>query len=303
MDKKQLTQDIMKLKTQKEAIILAHLYQVEEIQEIADYVGDSLELSRKAALTDAQIIVFCGVRFMAETAKMLSPQKTVILPALDAGCPMADMIQAEDVIKLKRENPGAAVVCYVNSSAEVKAESDYCCTSANAVNLVRNIPEKEIIFIPDKNLGSYIAKNVSEKKIILWEGFCITHNRVKVEDIQHIKKSYPDVPILVHPECRPEIVEKADFVGSTAQILKYARESYLKEFVIGTEMGIIYRLQNENPDKYFYLLSQGLICPNMKKTRLQDVYDALYDMKNQIQVDEETRKKAISALNNMLKFC
>lgn len=302
MDKKQLIERIRILKEERKAVILAHLYQVEEIQEIADFTGDSLELSRKAAATEAQTIVFCGVRFMAETAKILSPAKTVLLPALDAGCPMADMIEAEDVLKLKEENPQAAVVCYVNSSAEVKAVSDFCCTSSNAINLVRNIPEKEIIFIPDGNLGSFVAKHVPEKKIILWKGFCLTHQRVTEKDFEDVKKIYPDVPILVHPECRPEISAKADFVGSTSHILQYARESRAEKLIIGTEMGILYRLQQESPDKKFFMLSPHLICPNMKKTRLEDVYFVLQEMKNQIQVEVEMREKAVTALNKMLKF-
>lgn len=302
MDKVQLAEEIKKLRVQRKAIVLAHLYQVEEIQKIADFTGDSLELSRKAAETDAETIVFCGVRFMAETAKILSPDKTVLLPVIDAGCPMADMIEAEDVFKLKEENPQAAVVCYVNSSAEVKAVSDYCCTSSNVVNLVRNIPEKEIIFIPDGNLGSFAAKHVPEKKLILWKGFCPIHDRISEKDIENIRKAYPDTPILVHPECRPEVIEKVDFVGSTSHILKYARESSADNFIIGTEMGILYRLEQENPDKKFLLLSPHLSCLNMKKTRLEDVYAVLKEMKNQIQVEAEIRGKAVTALNKMLKF-
>lgn len=302
MDRKQLTEGINRLREQKKAVILSHLYQVEEIQEIADFTGDSLELSRKAAETEAEVIVFCGVRFMAETAKILSPDKTVLLPAMDAGCPMADMIAAEDVLMLKKENPRAAVVCYVNSSAEVKAASDYCCTSSNAVNLVRNIPEKEIIFIPDKNLGNFVAGQVPEKKIILWKGFCLTHHRVTEKDVEDVRKTYPDAPVLVHPECRPEVVGKADFAGSTSQILKYAGESLAEKLIIGTEMGITYRLKKENPYKRFFMLSPQLICPNMKKTRLEDVYDVLQGMRNQIQVDDAVRRKAITALDRMLKF-
>ncbi|KJS82065.1 MAG: quinolinate synthetase [Peptococcaceae bacterium BICA1-8] len=302
MDKSKLTEEIKRLREQRKAVILAHLYQVEEIQDIADFTGDSLELSRKAAETEAQAIVFCGVRFMAETAKILSPDKTVLLPVMDAGCPMADMIAAEDVIKLKKENPQAAVVCYINSSVEVKAVSDYCCTSSNAINLIRNIPEKEIIFIPDKNLGSFVAKHVPEKKIILWDGFCVTHHRVTEKDIEDVRKKYPEAPILVHPECRPEVIGKADFVGSTSHILKYTRESRAEDLIIGTEMGILYRLQQESPNKKFFMLSPHLICPNMKKTRLEDVYNVLTEMRNQIKVDAVIREKAVTALDKMLKF-
>ncbi|QNB46531.1 quinolinate synthase NadA [Thermanaerosceptrum fracticalcis] len=303
MEKKHLIEEINKLKDKRKAIILAHLYQVDEVQEIADYSGDSLELSKKAAETEAQIIVFCGVKFMAETAKILSPAKTVLLPALDAGCPMAEMVEREDVIKLKENNPHAAVVCYVNSSAEVKAVSDYCCTSANAIRLVKNIPEEEIIFIPDRNLGSYVAKHVPEKKMILWDGFCNTHHRIMEQDIEKIKELNLDVPILVHPECKPEVLAKADFVGSTSQILKYARESLSQNLVVGTEMGILYRLKKENPDKNIYLLSPKLVCSNMKKTRLEDIYNVLDTLENQIEVDAEVRRKALLALNRMLDFC
>ncbi|MFZ5944656.1 MAG: quinolinate synthase NadA [Bacillota bacterium] len=302
MDKSKLTEEIKRLREQRKTVILAHLYQVEEIQEIADFTGDSLELSRKAAETEAQAIVFCGVKFMAETAKILSPDKTVLLPVMDAGCPMADMIAPEDVIKLKKENPQAVVVCYINSSVEVKAVSDYCCTSSNAINLVRNIPEKEIIFIPDKNLGSFVAKHVPEKKIILWDGFCVTHHRVAEKDIEDVRKIYPEAPILVHPECRPEVIGKADFVGSTSHILKYAKESCAENIIIGTEMGIVYRLKKENPEKKFFMLSPHLICPNMKKTRLEDVYNVLKEMINQIRVDAVIREKAVTALDKMLKF-
>lgn len=302
MDRAQLTKEIEKLRKQRKAIILAHLYQNEEIQEIADFTGDSLELSKKAAGTDAQTIVFCGVRFMAETAKILSPAKTVLLPALDAGCPLAEMIKAEDVVKLKAEHPGAAAVCYVNSSAEVKAVSDYCCTSANAVMLARNIPEEEIIFIPDKNLGKFVARQVPEKRFILWEGFCVTHQRVVEKAIEEVRAIYPKAPILVHPECRPEVAEKADYVGSTSGILQYAGESCAQEFIIGTEMGTLYRLKKENPGKNFFMLSPHLICPNMKKTRLADIYAVLQDMRNQIQVEQKVREKAVAALNKMLQY-
>ncbi len=302
MEKRQLIEGIKALREQRNAVILAHLYAVDELQEIADFTGDSLELSRKAAETEAQTIVFCGVGFMAETAKILSPDKAVLLPVMDAGCPMADMIEPEDVLALKKEYPQAVVVCYVNSSAAVKAVSDYCCTSSNSINLVRNIPEKEIIFIPDNNLGSYVAKQVPEKKIILWKGFCPIHHRLTKKDMENVKKEHPHAPILVHPECRPEVLTKADFVGSTSHILKYARESKVKQFIIGTEMGVRYRLKKENPDKQFIMLSPRLLCPDMKKTKLEDVYQALEEMKNQIHVDEEISKKAVMALNKMLQY-
>lgn len=296
-----LLKKIKLLKKAANAVILAHLYQEDEIQEVADFTGDSLELSRKAAETKAQVIVFCGVKFMAETAKILSPDKTVLLPAKDAGCPLADTIDSERLSKLRSANPGVPVVCYVNTSAEIKAHSDYCCTSSNAVNLIKHIPQNRIIFIPDQNLGSYVAKKVPEKELILWEGSCITHHRVTARHVDKVKKLHPQVPILVHPECRPEVIEKADFVGSTSQILQYARKSSAATLIIGTEMGVLYRLRKENPHKNFYLLAPGLFCPNMKKTKLEDVYQSLANMKNQISVTEEIRIKALSALNRMLE--
>lgn len=302
MDKKCLIASIAELKEKRGAIILAHFYQIEEIQDIADVVGDSLELSRKAAAADERAIVFCGVSFMAETAKILSPEKDVLLPVMDTGCPLADMIEPSDVEELKRKHPDAAVVCYINSSAEVKAGSDYCCTSSNAVNLVRNIPEKKVIFIPDKNLGSYVAKRVPEKTIIIWDGYCLTHHGVTAKDVENAKRLYPGAPVLVHPECKPEVVEKADFVGSTSGILKYSMESSADTFIIGTEMGIIHKLSANNPQKKFFLLSPGLICPNMKKIRLEDIYRVLKDMTNKIVVKQQVAEKARKALNRMLEY-
>lgn len=302
MDKKTLADTIAKLKEEKEAIILAHFYQMEEIQDMADVVGDSLELSRKAAATDARTIVFCGVRFMAETANILSPEKNVLLPVMDSGCPLADMIEPSDVENLRKKHPNSAVICYINSSAEVKAVSDYCCTSSNAVGLVRNIPEKKVIFIPDKNLGSYVAKSVPEKTIVIWDGYCLTHHRVTAKDVDHAKKVYPDAPVLVHPECIPEVVEKADFVGSTSGIIKYSKETKADVLIIGTEMGIIHRLKQDSPHKKFFLLSPGMICPNMKKIKPEDVLNVLRDMSNKIVVQRQVAEKAGKALNRMLEY-
>lgn len=302
MIQNQMIEEINKLKEKRKAVVLAHLYQNDEIQEIADFTGDSLELSKMAADTDADTIVFCGVKFMGETAKILSPEKAVLLPAPKAGCLLADMITGDMVLSIKEEYPGAAVVCYVNSSAEVKAVSDYCCTSSNAVKLVRNIPENEIIFIPDKNLGSYVAEQVPEKRILLWSGHCPIHDQVTEIDIKNAQDNYPQVPILVHPECRPEVCQKADFVGSTSAILKYVRESNFPTYIIGTEKGILYRLQKENPQKSFIMLSPNLLCSDMKLTTIADVYDVLFNMKNEITIDNKTRVKAINALNNMLKY-
>ncbi|NSW90786.1 MAG: quinolinate synthase NadA [Firmicutes bacterium] len=302
MDKIELVNKINELKEQKKAVIVAHTYQRDEVQEIADMVGDSFALSRYCALSDAEVVVFCGVHFMAESAKILSPGKTVLLPERDAGCPLADMITAEALREFKKKHPGAAVVCYINSSAEVKAESDICCTSSNAVNVVRSIKEKDIIFVPDKNLGSYVAKMVPEKNIILWEGFCPTHHRVKAEDVKKAKELHPDALVLVHPECRAEVIEMADFVGSTKAIIDYGTKSGHKKFIIGTEMGVLYSLRKNNPDKVFYLLSQGFICPNMKKTTLDSIFNSLNEMKYNIELNEDIRIKASKALERMLEI-
>lgn len=302
MDKELLLKEIKKLKEKRKAIILAHLYQNDIIQELADFTGDSLELSRKAADTDAEMLVFCGVRFMAETAKILSPDKTVLLPSLHAECPLADMISAEKVLQLKQQHPEAAVVCYVNSSAEVKAVSEYCCTSSNAVSLVRNIPEKEIIFIPDNNLGNYVAAQVPEKRTLLWDGYCPIHDRISKDDLKRLRTAYPQAPILVHPECRSEICKYSDFVGSTSAILKYARESAESTLIVGTEKGILYRLQKESPHKKFVMLASGLECADMKRTTLSEVYHALLNLENKINVDEQVRVKALRALTAMLKY-
>lgn len=301
MDKRELVENILKLKKERNAVIVAHNYQVDEVQEIADVVGDSFALSKYCASTDYEVIVFCGVHFMAESAKILSPQKTVLLPEIDAGCPMADMVTAEALREKKKQHPDAVVVCYINSSAEVKAESDICCTSSNAVKVVKSIKEKDILFVPDKNLGNYVAQQVPEKNIILWNGFCITHHKIKLDEVKKMKELHPDAELLVHPECQPEIVKIADFVGSTKQIIDYAAKSRNKKFIIGTEMGVMYKLKKDNPDKTFYIMSQGLVCPNMKKTSLKSVYEALSDMKYDIKIDEDIRLKAKKSLDRMLE--
>jgi quinolinate synthase len=291
MEKNELINQIRELKKQRNAVIVAHNYQIDDVQEIADTVGDSFALAKYCAASPQDVIVFCGVRFMAESAKILLPQKTVLLPEINAECPMADMVTPGDVKKMKERYPAAAVVCYINTSAEVKAECDICCTSSNAVKVIESLTEEEIIFVPDKNLGDYISKKVPRKKMILWEGYCITHERVNVEDVIKVKEAHPDALVLVHPECRPDVVEMADFVGSTKQIIDYASASERDKFVIGTEMGVLTRLKKDNPDKTFYLLSQGLICPNMKKTRLESVYHALRDMKYAVELEEDVREK------------
>ncbi len=302
MNQKLMIEEINRLKKEKDAIILAHNYQIPEVQEVADVVGDSLALSKAAAEVDNNLIVFCGVHFMAESAKILSPNKKVLLPAIDAGCPMADMVTADDLRKYKAANPDVKIICYVNSSAEVKAECDICCTSSNALKIVQNIDAEKILFVPDQNLGSYIKNKVKDKDIELWAGFCITHHRVKSEEVQKVKEAHPDVEILAHPECNEEVINHADFIGSTSQIIDYASKSDKDKFIIGTEMGVLHKLEKDNPDKKFYLLSTGLICANMKKTKLQDVYQALKHEKHEIHVDENIRIKALKSLDRMLEL-
>ena len=302
-----ITKRILELKQKHNAIILAHYYQIPEIQEIADMVGDSYGLSKKCADTDADVIIFCGVEFMAESAKLLSPQKTVLLPRMDAGCPMADMVTADDVKKLRKEYPDAAFVCYVNTSAEVKAECDVCCTSSNAVKIVKSLKEQQIVFLPDKNLGRYVAQNVQEKEIITINGYCIVHNRIMEQEVKDAKSKYPDAPFLVHPECADEVVELADFVGSTAQILAKAKEMDEEIIIIGTEEGILHKLKEQNPDKKFVMVSDRFICMNMKKTSVNDLLLAMekFDTgstENTIELDEDIMKRAKASLDRMLEL-
>lgn len=295
-----LTGEILKLKKEKNAVIVAHNYQIDEVQEVADMVGDSFALSKFCADNPARIIVFCGVHFMAESAKILSPEKVVLLPEKDAGCPMADMVEPEALREKKKEYPDAGVVCYINSSAAVKAESDICCTSSNAVQILKAIPNRRVIFVPDRNLGKYVSDMVPEKEVILWNGYCITHHGIEPEEVKKAKENHPDAFLLVHPECKPEVSEMADFVGSTKQIIDFAKDCKMKKFIIGTEMGVLLSLKKQNPDKEFYLMSQGLVCPNMKKTSLQSVYNALNEMKYEINVQESIRIKAKVCLERML---
>jgi quinolinate synthase len=295
-----LSERIRELKKERNAVILAHLYQRPEIQDIADFTGDSLGLSQEAVNTDADVIVFCGVHFMAETAYILSPKKTVLLPEIDAGCPMADMVTAEALRAKKKEHPDAVVVCYVNSSADVKAESDICCTSANAVKIVETVPsDKRILFVPDRNLGHYVGLKAG-RQIIYWDGYCNTHDKLKVEDIVNIKKEHPDAVVMVHPECRPEVVALADVVSSTSGMIKHAAVSSAREFIIGTEMGILHQLHKKCPDKKFYMASSKLVCPNMKATTMEKVKWALEEMKPGITVPEDIRLKALGSVERMI---
>ncbi|TCK62571.1 quinolinate synthase NadA [Seleniivibrio woodruffii] len=294
-----LKAEIKRLAKERDAVILAHNYQPDEIQEIADIAGDSLGLSIEAAKTTNKVIVFCGVHFMAETASMLAPEKTVLLPRMDAGCPMADMITGEKLAEFKAQHPGAVTVCYVNSTAEVKAQSDLCCTSGNAVNVIKSIQADRILFVPDKNLGHYVQR-FTDKEIILYPGFCPIHNRVTVPEIQQLKREHPDAVVVAHPECPPSVVDIADHVCSTSGIYSYCKESPAQKFIIATETGVGYRLRLENPEKTFLFAYEGFTCKNMKKTSLQDVYDCLLNMGNVVKVDAETARKAVTCIEKML---
>jgi quinolinate synthase len=296
-----LIEKIQELKKKRNAVILAHNYQIPQVQDIADFVGDSLGLSIAAAKTKADVIVFCGVHFMAETAKILSPAKTVLLPEEKAGCPMADMITAEDVKALTERHPGAAVLCYVNTSAAVKAECDLCCTSANAVRMVREVlkDEKEIIFVPDRYLAAYVASQTG-RAIIPWQGFCPTHARILPENIADMKTLHPEAEVLVHPECTPELIRLADHVASTEGMCRYAKESKSTEFIIATERGIIHRMEKENPEKRFHPASRFALCPNMKYTTLEKILRALQDTVYEIRVPEEIAIRARRCIERML---
>ncbi len=293
-------ENIKQLKKKRNAIILAHNYQRADVQDVADFVGDSFGLSQKAVASGADVIVFCGVDFMAESAAVLNPEKTVLMPELSAQCPMAAMITPEALKLEKQKYPDAAVVCYVNTSAAVKAKSDICCTSANAVKVVNSLDENEIIFVPDKNLALYVADH-TEKKIIPWDGYCPTHHLILPGDILLEKEEHPDAHVLVHPECRPDVVELADKVLSTAGMLKYAAESDAREFIIGTELGLLHRLRKENPQKKFYPATAYAVCPNMKMNTLGSIIRALEKNEHVIKVPENIRKKAKLALDRMLE--
>jgi quinolinate synthase len=294
-----LPERILALKERRDAVILAHNYQPGDIQDLADFVGDSLELSRKAAGAKGKVIVFCGVDFMAETAAILSPQKTVLLPAGDACCPMAEMISAEDVRMLRERHPKAAVVAYVNTSAAVKAESDICCTSANAVQIVNSLEEDQILFVPDRNLGLYVAR-FTEKKVLSWDGFCFVHDRYTAADVEKAKREHPDAELLVHPECRPEVIDLADAVFSTSGMIHHACAGKQDGYIIGTEVGILHRMRKLCPEKQYYPLSSYAVCENMKKTTLELLYRALESMSPVITVEEPVASRARAAIERML---
>lgn len=300
MDQERLKQQIKQLAAERNALLMAHNYQRDEIQEIAEITGDSLALSMAAAETDKAVIVFCGVHFMAESAAILAPEKTVLLPRADAGCPMADMVTAEQLREFKAEHPGATVVTYVNSTAAVKAESDICCTSSNAVNVARSLDAKTLLMVPDRNLGRYIAKHVPEKECICWEGYCPTHDRLTIKEIEQAQAEHPDALFMAHPECTPEILELADHICSTSGMYDFARQNPAQKFIVGTENGILWRLKKENPQKEFIIPSPALICPNMKLTSLEDILNCLQTMEPRITVTGETREKAKLTLDRML---
>lgn len=300
--KENLKKKIQKLKKEKNAVIIVHNYQRDEIQDIADISGDSLALSQAAVRADAEVIVFCGVDFMAESASILNPGKIVLLPVKEASCPMSDMVTVERLRDKKKEYPNAKVVCYVNTSASIKAESDICCTSSNAIEVIRSLKDSdEIIFIPDKNLGRYVQDKVPEKKIILWEGFCPTHIRVSGEEVLKTKELHPEAEILAHPECNPDVISISEHICSTGGMFKYVKSSSAKSFIIVTELGMLYGLRKKNPDKMFYSPSERLICPTMKLTTLGWVAHALERMECEIKITGEIKERSYKALERMLK--
>ena len=299
MKERTLADKIRDLKKLRNAVIVAHNYQRDEVQDIADYVGDSLGLSQEAAKSHADVIVFCGVHFMAETASILSSSKTILMPDLGAGCPMANMITAESLRTLKKKHPEATVVCYVNTTAEVKAESDICCTSSNAVKVVESVEGSEVIFVPDKYLAHYVSTKTN-KKIIPWNGYCPTHFRILPEHILTQKGLHPEAEVMVHPECTPPVIALADKVLSTGGMCKYAKESKASEIIVGTEIGILHRLRKENPNKKFYPASESAICPNMKLTTVEKVFWSLENMEYVVKVPDDIRISARNAVDKML---
>ena len=299
---KKMKEQIAKLKKEKDAVILAHYYVDGEVQEIADYVGDSYYLAEVATKVSERVIVFCGVSFMGESAKILNPGKKVVMPDLNADCPMAHMVDIDRIRAVRKEYPDVAVVCYVNSTAEIKAESDVCVTSSNAIRIVKNLPNKDIFFIPDNNLGRYIAKQLPEKHFIFNDGFCHVHKNIHKEDVEKAKALHPDALVLTHPECTQEVLEISDFIGSTSQIIDYATASEKKEFIICTEMGVFYELQLKNPDKQFYSAGQEQICADMKKITLEKIVSVLQNLDMEVELEEEMSMKAEKPLTRMLEL-
>jgi len=301
VNKEEIRDKIAILKKEKNAVILSHNYQIEDVQDVADYIGDSLGLSQKAAQVDAKIIVFCGVRFMAETAKILAPEKTILIPDARAGCPMADMITASELREWKKNYPESKVVCYVNTTAEVKAECDICCTSSNAVKVVNSLNSDEILFAPDKNLAAYVARH-TKKKIIPWDGYCYVHRYIKARDIREKRNLHPEAEVWVHPECLPEVIDLADKVLSTGKMVQEARKTKKKKVIIGTETGIVYRMKKENPTKNFYPARDTALCFNMKKIDLGKVLRSLENMIHKVEVPLEISQKARGAIEKMVEI-
>lgn len=301
MNKDDIKEQISQLKKERNAVILAHNYQIGDVQDIADFIGDSLELSHKAAKLDEEVIVFCGVHFMAETAAILAQEKTVLLPDIHAGCPMADMVTAPELIKWKKDYPGREVVCYVNTTAAVKSECDICCTSSNALEIVESLDGEEVLFAPDKNLAAFVDR-FTEKKIIPWDGYCYVHNNILAKDIKAKKNIYPEAEVWVHPECRPEVIDLSDKIFSTGKMIKEARKTPKKEIIVGTESGITYRLKKENPEKNFYPAKDVALCVNMKKINLLKVLESLEKMIHKIQVPLEISRRARGAIEKMVNL-
>ena len=298
---KNIIEKIKKLKEEKKAIILAHSYQNIEIDEVADFVGDSLYLSQKAKETDAKIIVFAGVYFMAQTAKIISPEKKVLLPNLNAGCLMADMIDHDQIIEFKNAHPNIPVVCYINSTAEVKAECDICCTSSNALKIVESLNSKQVLFVPDANLGKWVERKLNNVEVIAYDGNCPVHNNITVEDIKSARSKYPSAKILIHPECKPEVSKLGDYVGSTSGIINYVKNCSEKQFVIVTEKGVVDRLKRDYPQKEFILIRENMLCESMKLTTLEEILHSLEAEENEITLDENIRQLSSSCIERMLE--
>ncbi|EHM09291.1 quinolinate synthetase complex, A subunit [Thermanaerovibrio velox DSM 12556] len=301
MDLNEVRSEILRLKEAKGAVILAHNYQIPEVQDVADLVGDSFQLSRAAAGTDHRMIVFCGVKFMAESAKILSPDKKVLLPEPQAGCPMADMVTPEDLRRMKDEHPGVPVVCYVNTSAEVKGECHICCTSSNAPKVVRSLNSKEVIFAPDRNLARFVQRAVPEVRVIPWDGFCPTHERIDPDQVLSALAEHPSALFMAHPECQEEVVKMAHFVGSTSQMLDFAASSSTSEFIVGTEEGMLHGLKKRCPHKTFYTISPAPVCPNMKRTTLHSILRSLQEETHEIILPRDTIDRARASLERMLE--
>lgn len=293
---------IIELKKEKNAVILAHYYVADEVQEIADYIGDSFYLSKKAKELEEQIIVYCGVSFMGESAKILNPDKLVLMPDMSADCAMAHMVDVENIKKIREEYDDVAVVCYINSTAEIKTYADVCVTSANAVKIVRNLPNKNVYFIPDGNLGRYVAEQVPEKNVILNPGYCPIHHAITVEEVEQAKTKHPNAQFVVHPECVKELLDMADYIGSTSGIIDYVAKSDWKEYIIGTEEGVLYELKKQNPDKQFYMINDNQICHDMKYITLEKIYKVLLEETNQLEVDAKLREAALKPLDRMLEL-